>query len=705
MILHMAKQIGKLHTEEINSYVLHLDKELEKSGITEQERNCARIVTEEVLLDYRDKQGEEEDIRIEYRLKSGKMKVRIVVPGEAYNPLKETDSLVLIKTLHFWSTIPTWEFVSGENRISFTIVLFNTMLDNLKFTWKYAGPSRGYLILAVIMQFISVGLLIIAPVLSARIITGITENNFAQLFYISVALLATNLLSNGILAICNWAYNVLYNHTLTRLETDLADEVLRITNGSLDDNGTGLFIQRMTTDTSSLATAFGTFADNLAQVCQYVGTLFAMLIVNPIVFAIAVVLLSLQIFMETKRQKEVKKEDRIFRNENERYTGIIGEMVRGAKDIKLIRAEKSFLSQLTERIKRANDSRMHRDSQNRKYVLFGGIVRELGLFLFVMLLGILLQKKIISVASGLVLFNYYTLLGSTAIKLLATVMDFVTGFNLSCERIHELMSPAFPKERFGEADRQDISGDIRFEKVSFSYNVHKLGVSTRFVLSDMSFHIEPGEMVAFVGKSGSGKTTLINLIGRIYDAFSGKILIDGTEVKELSQDSLRGSMTVVTQNPYIFQMSIRDNFRIVKPDMTEEEMQNVARLACIADDIENMPKKYDTVVGEGGVTLSGGQRQRLAIARSLLKNCSILILDEATSALDNVTQEKIRKVLENLKGKCTVILIAHRLSTIVDCDRIFFIGDGKVQASGTHRELMERSEEYRELYSAESGEG
>ena len=244
----MAKQIGKLHTEEINSYVLHLDKELEKSGITEQERNCARIVTEEVLLDYRDKQGEEEDIRIEYRLKSGKMKVRIVVPGEAYNPLKETDSLVLIKTLHFWSTIPTWEFVSGENRISFTIVLFNTMLDNLKFTWKYAGPSRGYLILAVIMQFISVGLLIIAPVLSARIITGITENNFAQLFYISVALLATNLLSNGILAICNWAYNVLYNHTLTRLETDLADEVLRITNGSLDDNGTGLFIQRMTTD-------------------------------------------------------------------------------------------------------------------------------------------------------------------------------------------------------------------------------------------------------------------------------------------------------------------------------------------------------------------------------------------------------------------------------------------------------------------------
>ena len=700
----MAKRMGKLHTEEINAYVLNLDKELEKSGITAQERNCARIVTEEVLLDYRDKLGEEADIGIEYRVKSGKMKVRIMISGDSYNPLKDTDSLVLIKTLHFWNTIPTWEYVPGENRISFTIVLFNTMLDNLKFTWKYAGPSRGYLILAVIMQFISVGLLILAPVLSARIITGITENNFAQLFYISVALLATNLLSNGILAICNWAYNVLYNHTLTRLETDLADEVLRITNGSLDDNGTGLFIQRMTTDTSSLATAFGTFADNLAQVCQYVGTLFAMLIVNPIVFAIALILLSLQVFMETKRQKEVKKEDRIFRNENERYTGIIGEMVRGAKDIKLIRAENSFLNQLTERIKRANDSRMHRDSQNRKYVLFGGIIRELGLFLFVMLLGILLQKKTINVASGLVLFNYYTLLGSTAIKLLATVMDFVTGFNLSCERIHELMSPAFPKERFGELNRQNISGDIRFDKVRFSYNVHKLGVSTRFVLSDMSFHIEPGEMVAFVGKSGSGKTTLINLIGRIYDAFSGKILIDGTEAKELSQDSLRGSMTVVTQNPYIFQMSIRDNFRVVKADMTEEEMQNAARLACIADDIENMPDRYDTVVGEGGVTLSGGQRQRLAIARSLLKKCSILILDEATSALDNVTQEKIRKVLENLKGKCTVILIAHRLSTIVDCDRIFFIGDGKVQASGTHRELMEKSEEYRELYSAESGE-
>lgn len=700
----MAKFSGKLHTDEISAYVLKLDSEIEKSGITAEERHCARIVTEEILLDYREKLGEETSVRIEYRIRSGKMHVRLVIPGESYNPLTDTDSLVLIKTLHFWNTHPEWEYTGRENRISFTVALFSTMLDNLKFTWKYAGPSRGYLILAVVMQFISVGLLIIAPVLSARIITGITDNNFAQLFYISVALLVTNLLSNGVLAICNWSYNVLYNHTLTRLETDLADEVLRITNASLDDNGTGLFIQRMTTDTSSLATAFGTFADNLAQVCQYVGTLFAMLIVNPIVFAVALVLLALQIFVETKRQKEVKKEDRVFRNENEKYTGIIGEMVRGAKDIKLVRAEKSFLSQLTERIKKANDSRMHRDSQNRKYVLFGGIVREVGLFLFIMLLGILLQRKKIDVASGLVLFNYYTLLGSTAIKLLATVMDFVTGFNLSCERIHELMSPAFPKERFGELEKADIKGDIRFENVMFSYNVRKLGVSTRFVLSNMSFQINPGEMVAFVGKSGSGKTTLINLIGRIYDAFSGKILIDGVDVKELSQDSLRGSMTVVTQTPYIFQMSIRDNFRVVKPDMTEEEMRSAASLACIADDIENMPDKYDTVVGEGGVTLSGGQRQRLAIARSLLKKCSILILDEATSALDNVTQDRIRKVLENLKGKCTVILIAHRLSTIVESDRIFFVGDGKVQASGTHQELMEQSKEYRELYSVESGE-
>ena len=207
--------------------------------------------------------------------------------------------------------------------------------------------------------------------------------------------------------------------------------------------------------------------------------------------------------------------------------------------------------------------------------------------------------------------------------------------------------------------------------------------------------------MALVGRSGSGKTTIMNLISRLYDPFSGMITIDGINIRDFDRESLRGCMSVVTQSPYIFQMSIRDNLRIVNQDMTEEEMKNAAALACIDGEIESKPEKYDTVVGEGGISLSGGQRQRLAIARALLRDCKILLLDEATSALDNVTQDNIRKSLDRIKGKCTVIIIAHRLSTIVGADRILYLQDGQILAEGTHDELLKSCAQYRELYEKE----
>lgn len=259
----------------------------------------------------------------------------------------------------------------------------------------------------------------------------------------------------------------------------------------------------------------------------------------------------------------------------------------------------------------------------------------------------------------------------------------------------------FPKESFGPVHKEDIRGEIEFKKVGFSYNVEKLNTSTRWVLKDLSFKVMPGETVALVGRSGSGKTTIMNLISRLYDPFSGKITIDGTDIKELDRDSLRGSMSVVTQTPYIFQMSIRENLRIVKPDMTEDEMKEAAALACIDEEIEARPEKYDTVVGEGGISLSGGQLQRLAIARALLRNSRILLLDEATSALDNVTQDKIRRSLDMIRGKCTVVIIAHRLSTIVGADRILYLQDGRIIAEGKHDRLMSDCPEYRELYEKE----
>ncbi len=696
---------GLLNNNSIDNLITESLLALEKAGCLKDDRLRFRLTLEEILLDYQGILPKSTLATVRIKKKSDTIKVKVSIEGEEYNPLKETDSLVLIKTIHKWESAPVYRYVNkgaGTNVLTYCFKTRGSLRENLSFTWKYTGQSKNILALAVILQLISVAFLIVAPMLSARIIVQFTNSALHQVIWTAFALLLVNLTSAGIIACCNWAYNVVYNRTLTLLESEISNNVLKITNDTIEENGTGLFIQRLTVDTSNLATAFNTLADNISQICQYVGILAAMLIINPSVFLAVLILLSTQIAMELKRQRVSRDNGRIHRNKAESYTGFVGEMVRGGKDIKLVNAQEQFEKDLKERIIEANDSRMRWDAGNRKYRLFISAIRESGALLFIVLLAVLLSTQKLTVATTLVLFNYYASLGTPAITLLGTILDFVTQFNLSSERLRDITDERyFPKEKFGNVHKENLLGEIEFNKVGFSYNVGKLNTSTRWVLRDLSFKINPGETVALVGRSGSGKTTIMNLISRLYDPFSGKITIDGIDIKDLDRQSLRGSMSVVTQAPYVFQMSIRENLRIVKPDMTDSEMKAAAALACIDEEIEAKPEKYETVVGEGGISLSGGQRQRLAIARALLRDSRILLLDEATSALDNVTQDKIRESLERIKGKCTVIIIAHRLSTIVGADRILYLKDGKIIAEGTHHELMSTCPEYRELYEKE----
>ncbi len=698
------KRQWDLDNSSIEECLSALQKELVRIGVSRHDMLRLSLSVEEILLGYRDHQGEAAKFTISVKKKSGTVLTDVYVPGESLDLIGYSESMIYIKVVHNWAGSPSWEYTKGANHISFSIRLYNSLADNLRFAWKYTKHNKAYLFIAVTLQLISVALLIVAPIISARIIVAFTQQATHQLILTAIMLFAVNIASQIITSGSNLAYNSLYNRTLTILETDISSTVLRITNQSFCSNGTGLFIQRLTTDTSNLANAFNTLADNLSQACQYIGILIAMSIVSPVVFAVVVVLMVIQTILELNRERISQKNGRLYRNENERYMSIIGEMVRGVGDVKLIHAESAFESELKDRINSANSSRLYWYSRNLIYRLINSGVKETGSVIFIALLATLLMKGKLLVPSVLILFNYYTSLGTPAITLMGTILDFLTEMNLSCERLRELTDDkSFPKEKFGTVSKKDIKGAVTFENVRFSYNIFKLKTSTRWILYDMSFDIKPGETVALVGKSGSGKTTVLNLISRLYDAFAGRVLIDGINVKDLDRDSLRGCMSVVTQAPYIFRMSIRDNLRIAKPYMTEEEMRHAVKLACLDKEIESKSEQYDTMVGEGGVTLSGGQRQRLAIARSLLKGCSILMLDEATSALDNITQAKIRQAIENIHGKTTVIMIAHRLSTVIGADRILLLEDGRIKAQGTHQELMEKSSSYRELYMTEEG--
>lgn len=236
----------------------------------------------------------------------------------------------------------------------------------------------------------------------------------------------------------------------------------------------------------------------------------------------------------------------------------------------------------------------------------------------------------------------------------------------------------------GAQDLKVTEGAVTFEGVTFSYP------TSGEVLSNVSFHAEAGRVTALVGASGAGKSTLIALIQRFFDLDSGKILVDGHDISQVTKSSLRRSIAYVSQHPYLFEGNVRENIRYGRPDATDAEIEQAARLANAEEFIARMPEGYDSMVGENGVTLSGGQRQRLSIARAIVRNAPILLLDEATSALDNESERKVQDALATIMQGRTTIVVAHRLSTVVSADRIVVMDKGRVVEEGSHKELMAR---------------
>jgi ATP-binding cassette, subfamily B, bacterial MsbA len=260
------------------------------------------------------------------------------------------------------------------------------------------------------------------------------------------------------------------------------------------------------------------------------------------------------------------------------------------------------------------------------------------------------------------------------------------------ERIFSLLdTPPDVQDRQGAAALETVQQDVVYESVSFTYE-------GELVLKDITLRVQAGEAVAIVGESGSGKSTLLDLLPRFYDVNSGRILIDGTDVRDLTQRSLREQIGIVTQQTILFDDTIRNNIAYGRPDLPQERVVDAAKAAHAHDFIMLLPMSYDTMIGENGIKLSGGERQRIAIARALLKNPPVLILDEATSNLDSDSEKAVQSALEELMKGRTTLVVAHRLSTIRNVDRIYVLMDGRIMEQGSHDELLARNGEFARLY-------
>ena len=689
---------GNLKAESIGKAVALAEREAEKVGTEGERRLRIRLSLEETLLICRDLYGESAVVTLRTRRRGRQMSLEVMLPAESGGKFPAEDS-PLAELLRDWKDTVR----QGRACRTYTFTIEKTRGDLIRFVWKYTKPQKWWFLLGVVSQILVVVIQVIAPLIAARVIIAITDGAVEQILLAALSLLVINALADVLNIVCNRAYNVVYNKTLTVLEADLVHQALRITTRCLDQKGTGLFIQRLTQDTSQLATGFNTLADLISQSVEKIGILAAILIMNRTAFLVTMGILAVQTVIETVRTRRMKADDQIYRNANERYTGFVNEMIHGAKDVKLTHSESTFEKELVARITDANGKRMKMQNRSAVFKLFRMEIGSFGTYAYIAVLALLISRGEIQPADAMVLFNYRSNIGITAIELIGSLMEFARGLELSAERVTAIISsPEFPKDRFGDRHLEHPKGEIRFENVYFSYGRRWIRHTDGWVLRDMSFTIRPGEFVALVGASGCGKSTVFNLISKLYEANEGTVRLDGVDVRELDDVSIRGNLSVVSQNPYLFQMSIRDNLRLVKQDVTEEEMRAICQMACIDRDIMEMPEGYDTRIDENGVNLSGGQRQRLAIARALLKNSKVLMLDEATSALDNMTQARIQQAIANIRGERTVIMIAHRLSTVVNANRILVIDEGRVVDQGTHGELMARCETYRRLYEAES---
>ena len=476
-----------------------------------------------------------------------------------------------------------------------------------------------------------------------------------------------------------------------KLRDRLFNHLQRLPFGYHIQANTGDLIQRCTSDLDNIRTFLSRETLQLSSVIFLISiSTVVMFSLSPRLTIISFVGTPLIFFSAYIFHKKIKGE---FLELDEKEGQLFATLQENLAGVRVVRA---FGRSKFENDKFEEKNRQFRDLDvklNKTVAIFkalSNMVSTAQIFLILIVGVIFVLNGDISLGTLLVFLTYTGML-VFPIRTIAKVLADLGRIDVSLNRLDEIFNTE-PEDDEAGIKPESLKGDIVFDTVSFSYE------ETGKVLDEISFHIKSGETVGFLGGTGSGKSTIMHMLLRLYDYQSGTISIGGTEVKGISKKYLRSKIGMVLQEPFLYSKSINDNLKMAKENVRDEDIVKATKTANVHHVIENFEDKYETVVGEKGVTLSGGQRQRVAIARTIIKNSDILIFDDSLSAVDTKTDAHIREALKERAEGITTIIIAQRLTTLKEADRIFVIENGKISDSGTHEELIAREGFYKRIW-------